>query len=189
MDRIIKRFKNLMLFSLLTALLDVLVGAIFLVFTDFTAKLNIVILGSLILIHGLYFLIRYIYDGLGNKFFAIDLIIGVASIILGVFTIFNPFSALKVMGILFCIWVVLSGIEKLYYGYRFMKNQEEIYPLTCFIGVLLVVMGVLAAINPFKTFVLITKLVGIFLICSGLFDAMTCLLFRKRAKSIIKMFN
>lgn len=189
MDKIVKRFENLMFSSLIMALLDVVVGVIFLVFTDFTAKVNIVILGSLILVHGLFYLIRYIYDGLGNKFFAVDLIMGVAAIILGLFTIFNPFDALKVMGILFCVWLVVNGIEKLFYGYKFLKNQEDIYPLTCFIAILMIVMGVLSAINPFKTFVLITRLVGIFVVCSGLFDAMICLLFRKRAKNILKMFN
>ena len=190
MNKIVERFEKLMLSSLLISLLDIIVGIIFLKFTDFTMKVNIVILGSLVLVHGLFYVIRYVYDGLGNKFFAIDLIVGVMSVILGIFAIINPFGgALNIIGILFCIWLVVNGIEKLYYGYRFMKAQEDIYPLTSFIAILMIVMGVLAAINPFKTFVLITKLVGIFLICSGLFDAMTCLLFRKRAKSIIKMFN
>lgn len=190
MNKIVERFEKLMLSSMLISLLDVIVGIIFLKFTDFTTRINIIILGSLILVHGLFFIIRYVYDGLGNKFFAIDLIMGVVSVILGGFTILNPFGgALTVIGILFCIWLVVNGLEKLYYGYRFMKAQEDIYPLTCFISILMMIMGILTAINPFKTFMLITRLVGIFLICSGVFDAMINLLFRQRAKNILKIFN
>lgn len=70
-----------------------------------------------------------------------------------------------------------------------MKAQEDIYPLTSFIAILMIVMGVLAAINPFKTFMLITRLIGLFLICSGVFDAMINMLFRQRAKNIMKIFN
>lgn len=190
MNKIVERFEKLMLSSLLISLLDIIVGIIFLKFTDFTMKVNIVILGSLVLVHGLFYVIRYVYDGLGNKFFAIDLIVGVMSVILGIFAIINPFGgALNIIGILFCIWLVVNGIEKLYYGYRFMKAQEDIYPLTSFIAILMIVMGVLAAINPFKTFMLITRLIGLFLICSGVFDAMINMLFRQRAKNIMKIFN
>lgn len=189
MDKVIKRFEGLMLSSLLMVFLDVIIGILFLKYTELSTQINVIILGSLVLVHGLFYLIRYFYDGLGCKFFAFDLIIGVAAIILGIFTIFNPFSALEIMGVMFCIWLVASGIEKIFYGYKFMKAQEDIYPLTCFIGILLILMGILALINPFEGFMLITRLVGLFLICSGIFDGMVCLLFRRRAKQILKIFK
>ncbi len=189
MDKVIKRFEGLMLSSLLFVFLDIMIGILFLKYTELSTQLNVVILGSLILIHGLFYLIRYFYDGLGCKFFAFDLIIGVASFILGIFTIFNPFSALKIMGVFFCIWLITSGIEKIFYGFKFMKAQEDIYPLTCFIGILLILMGLIALINPFKGFMVITRLVGLFLICSGIFDGMVCLLFKRRAKQILNIFR
>ena len=141
MEVITKRFKKLMTISIIMSIIDIIIGLIFINCTDFATKINIIILGSLITIHGLFFLIRYLYDGLGNKFFAIDLIVAIASIILGVFIIFNPFNyiALKVIGIFFCIWLCFNGLEKLYYSYRFMCVQESIYPLTLFIGLLMII--------------------------------------------------
>lgn len=189
MNKIIKRFEKLMISSVLIAVLDIIVGIVFIQFTDLSTKMNVLILGSLVLIHGIFYIIKYIYDGLGNRMFAIDLIAGVASVILGLFIIFNPFDALKVLGIFACIWLCINGLEKIYFGYKFMKVNEDIYPLTSFIGILMIVMGILLAFNPFKLFMLITRLVGLFLICSGLFDTMACMLFRKRAKYILDIFK
>ena len=70
-----------------------------------------------------------------------------------------------------------------------MCVQESIYPLTLFIGLLMIIMGIITLINPFKGFMLVTKLIGIFLICSGLLDAMVCNLFRQRAKNILHIFE
>lgn len=187
MNKIVNRFEKLMFSSFAVSVLDILIGILFILFTDTSTKICIVVLGSLILVHGIFYIIRYVYDGLGTKFFAIDLIVGVAAVILGLFTIFCPLDALKFMGILFCVWLIISGIEKLFYAYKFMKANEDIYPLVSFISILTILMGILASFNPFKTFMLITRLVGLFLICSGLFDIMTCMLFRKRAKAILKI--
>lgn len=186
MNKVIARFERLMFSSFFVSVLDIIIGILF---TDTSTKICIVVLGSLILVHGIFYIIRYIYDGLGTKFFAVDLIVGVAAIILGLFTVFFPLDALKFMGVLFCVWLIISGIEKLFYAFRFMRANEDIYPLVSFIGILTVVMGVLAAFNPFKAFMLITRLVGLFLICSGLFDIMTSMLFWKRAKVILKIIK
>lgn len=189
MSKITKRFEKMMLISLGVALLDIIVGILFIVCDSFSTSLNMVILGATILIHGLFYIIRYLYDGFGKKVFAVDLIVGVASVVLGLFTIFNPFDPLTLLGVLFCLWLVISGAEKLYYGILFMKKQEDIYPLVTFISVLFFVMGILAIINPFKLFMVISRLVGLFIICGGLFEILICMLFRKRAKYILDMFK
>ena len=119
MRKITNRFEKMMLISMGVSLIDVIVGVLFIVCTSFSTKVNMVILGATILVHGLFYVIRYLYDGLGKKVFSVDLISGVASIILGVFTIFNTFDPLSVLGILFCIWLFISGGEKLYYGILF----------------------------------------------------------------------
>lgn len=189
MKKVIDRFRKLMLCSFLTSILDIIVGILFILYTDVSTKICVVVLGAVILVHGLFYIIRYIYDGLGTKFFAIDLIVGVAAIILGLFTIFSPLNALKFMGVYFCGWLLVSGVEKLYYGYKFMKANEDIYPLVTFIGILTVLMGVLVSFNPFKSFMLITRLTGLFLIASGLFDILSSMLFRKRAKVILQIIK
>lgn len=188
MEMIVNRFKGIMNYSILVTLLDLIVGCILVFCTSFATKVCAVIAGSLILVHGLFYLVKYFYDGLGLKIFRVDLIVGIAAIILGLFTIFNPFSAVSVLGILFGIWLILMACEKFYYVAKFIKVNEEIYPLVGFISILILIMGILCVVNPFESFMIISKLVGIFIICSALFDLMTCMLFKKRALNILKIF-
>lgn len=189
MDKIVKRFDCLLFSSIIFSVLDIIVGFMLFKYTNFSMKICMVILGSLITIHGIEYIIRYIYDGLGIKFFAIDLIVGVMAIIVGVFTIFNPFSALTVLGIFAAVWFLINAIEKFYYGIKFMRSQEEIYPLIMFVTILIVVMGVLCLFNPFDSFMLISRLVGLFIICSGLFDIIVVFLFKRRGNEVLKLFK
>ena len=200
MNKVIKRFENMMFSSLLMVFFNVLVGLVLIFFNDFSTKINYVIVGSFILVNGLFYIIRYLYDGLGNKFFAIDLIIGVISVLLGIFTFINLKYRLletddfvltidKVMGIVFGIWLIVGFIEKIFYGIKFMKVNEEIFPLITFISVLFLVMGVIVIFNPFKAFMLISRLIGLFMVCAGLFESMVCMLFRRRSKYILKIFE
>lgn len=189
MSKIVKRFQKMMYVCMGMSAIDIIIGILFIACTSFATKVNAVILGAMILIHGIFYIIKYIYDGLGIKIFAVNLITGVAAIILGLFTMFNPFDTLSFIGILFALWLIIVACEKLYFAYNLRKKQDEIFPLITFIGILMIVMGLLTALNPFKTFMLITRLIGIFLICSGLFDMMSFMLFRKRAKVLLEIFK
>ena len=61
--------------------------------------------------------------------------------------------------------------------------------LVGFISILMIIMGIVVLINPFSSFMLITKLIGIFTVCYGLFEAMYISLFKKRAKNLLKIFE
>lgn len=175
--------------SIMILILDLIVGVLLVVKTDFVTRICAVLIGAIIIVHGLFSLVRYFYDGIGNRFFFPELITGVAAIILGIFSILNVTDTLVVLGIVFGIWIIVSGLEKFYYGLKFMKNKEEIYPLIMFISILFVIMGILAIFNPFSSFMIITKLIGIFICASALLDIMNCMLFKRRAINLLKLFD
>lgn len=189
MNKILSRFYGIMNVSVCMYVLDIIVGIIMICFTDFSIKLCSVVVGSLILIHGLFSLIRYLYDGFGIRLFSFELVNSVASIVLGLFVIFYPLESLSLLGVVFGIWLIVFAICKLFYLFRMIKFNDEIYPLIGFITLLELIMGVVVIINPFSSFMLATKLIGYFLIATSLLDVIYCLLFKKRAKQILKMFE
>ena len=89
MNKVIKRFENMMFSSLLMTIFSVIVGLVLIFCEGFNTDTNCIIIGSFVLVNGLFYIIRYLYDGLGNKFFAIDLITGVICVLLGIFTFIN----------------------------------------------------------------------------------------------------
>lgn len=194
MNKVNKRMQNLMLGSLAFAVIDVVAGLAFILGEKFKLPSNVVILSALILVNSLFYLIRYLYDGLGKKVFAFDLIVGIFGLILGGFTymyLMTETSAtiLKMLGPILGIWFIAIAIEKLYFGVKLADAHEETSPLICFIGSLIFIMGILVIVNPFSSFMLITRLMGLFILCTGLLDGMTSSLFKKRSKEILKIFK
>ena len=119
MNRVTERFKKMMFASMGVYVLDIIVGLLFFMFETFNDRVSCVILGALILVHGLFYMIRYVYDGLGRKVFAMDVVFGVAAIVYGLFMIFVPAELLihyllikhvkqrTLNHILFCLLLIL----------------------------------------------------------------------------------
>ena len=156
---------------------------------DFSNKVYSVIIGSVVLLHGLFFAIRYLYDGLGKKVFTVDIISSVICVIIGLLQIFGPFKSYANIGLFYGIYLVAVALEKGYFGHIFFTKKDEVFPLVFFISILVLIMAVFVIINPFERFMLSTKLSGMFMICSGLLDALVCVLFRNRATEILKVFK
>ena len=188
MNKVETRLKGLMLVSLIMVLINVVVGAYLTFYLNISTKIAGVIIGTAVLLQGMFYFIRYLYDGLGKKVFAVDLIVAVVDIVLGAFSIFFPFESLGHVGIVFGLHLFGNAAEKCYYAVKLRDRSDASYPLFFVIVLLLVVMGVMSMINPFKAFILSSKLVGLFMMCSGVFEGMMCKLFFDKAKAILKMF-
>lgn len=189
MNRVASRFKKMMLASIGISILDIIVGVVFFLCNDFSNKVCSVIIGALILVHGLFYLIRYIYDGLGRKVFSIDVIFGVAAIIVGLFSMFNPIENLSMYLLLFGVGICIIGLDMLCYGIIFMSKHEETFPLITLMSLLVIIMGVLAILNPFKQFILTARLVSYFGIATGLFGCLYNNLFKRRTNAILAMYK
>lgn len=186
-----KRFSKFQLISMLVPLFGLVVGLVCLGMEEHvsTDVINTVI-ASIIIINGLYSLIKYFYDGFANDVYKFEIVNGLGMLIIGVFMLFANFDdILGTIGIFFGIYYILSSLAKGYYTFRFLKENEEIFPLYLMITLLFVVMGVLSIINPFKSFMLVTRLISIFLIVGSVFELMSVSLFKRRSKNILKIFE
>lgn len=189
MKKITERFKKIMLASLGIAALDLLVGVIFLIFNGLSTNVCSVIIGALMLVHGLFYMIRYIYDGLGRKVFSVDVIFGVAAIILGIFTMLNLYDTVSFYLTMFGIGLLIIGIEQLCFVFKLKKKHEEIYPIITIISGATIIMGIVAIINPFALTILTLRLISYFLIATGLLECLFCNLFKKRTNVILDIFK
>lgn len=191
MEVIEKRFKKFQLFSMLIALFSLVIGVLFLGFEKhLTIETIYYVVGCIIVISGLFSLVKYFYDGLANDVYKLELVNGIVLLILGGFMLLYKFDNLfKVIGVFFGIYYLFMGFMKGYYTYNFFNSNEEVYPLFLMLTILTIVMGVLSLFNPFSSFMLISRLITIFLVVGSVFELMAASLFRKRAKNILKMFE
>lgn len=190
MEVIEKRFGKFQLLSVGVALFGLIVGLVLIGLADYvTPQVISRVLAGVIIIGGLSALIKYFYDGFANNVYKFEIVSGLAMLILGIFMFFTgEESYYDTLGIYFGIYCVLNGLNKGFYTYRFLRENESIFALYLMLTVLIVVMGALSIFSPFK-FMEITYMVSIFLVVVSVFDMMAASLFRKRAKHILKIFE
>ena len=191
MEVIERRFKKFQLFSMIVSVFSFVIGLIFLGFEKrLMVEIYKPVIGSLVVISGLFSLVKYFYDGLANDVYKFEIVNGIALLILGAFILLGEYENLyKVIGLFFGLYYLLNGLMKGFYTFKFLKNNEEIYPLFLIITILTIVMGILSIFNPFGSFMLITRLISVFLVFGSVLELMAASLFRKRSKYILKIFE
>ena len=189
MNKVLDRYNKLLNVSLLFVVFDVVLGIMLLKFTEASFKIIMILLGCFIIVNGLFSLIRFFYDGLANRVFKIDLMSGIAGVIIGTYSILAKDVSLKVIGLVFAIWILIIGVIKAYYTIQLMKTDDETYPLFAFIPLLDILMGIVTLINPFQSFMIISKVVAMFIICYALVEGVYISLLKKRGKQILKLFE
>lgn len=191
MGTIVKRFKLFQMVSMILPAILVVIGIVLLGYEKYlTADMVYRVVSIVIIISGLASLAKYLYDGFANDIYKYEIVSGLGMLILGIFMLVaNMEDIFGTLGIFFGIYYLLNTGVKAYYSFRLLKANEEIFPLSLVMTVLYLIMSILAIFNPFKSFMLITRLVSIFLLVGGAFDLMLASLFKKRSKNVLKIFE
>ena len=191
MGTVVKRFKLFQMISMIFPALLVVIGLVLMGYEKYlTAEMVYRVISIIIIISGLASMAKYLYDGFANDIYKYEIVSGLGMLILGIFMfVANMEDVFGTLGIFFGIYYLLSTGVKAYYTFKLFKANEEIFPLYLVITVLFAIMSILAIINPFKSFMLITRLVSIFLVVGGAFDLMLASLFKKRSKNVLKIFE
>lgn len=189
MKRVRKNFNRVIFGSIIEDMIYA-IFALFLLFkTNMTIELFTRTFGILLVASAIASGIRFLYRKLAGKLFNVSILNAFLKLVLGILIIIKPNLVSNIFAISVGIVILVNGLIKLYYAFAFYNNKEEIWPLIGVLSVGLIVMGGALIINPFGTNVIITRVIGVFIFCFALFDAMQWLLFRKRAKELLKLFK
>jgi uncharacterized membrane protein HdeD (DUF308 family) len=110
--------------SLGRGIFDLIVAAIFLLFTNTIIKFFIVIIGIVAIVAGVLIL-GSTRNSMGNSVI-VKLIIGVMLLAFGVFSFFRPESQMDFYGLLLGIVLGISGFSLVLQSFKMKKNYQEI---------------------------------------------------------------
>ncbi len=184
-----KKLNKMILGSWFTSILFLLFGIFLFVKPKLANSLIGYLVGAIILISGLMSLYNYFIAKKDIKYINFELIYGIVTLIAGIAIIFNPLSISSIVTIGLGIWFLFNGIMKVNTSLFLKKNKEETWGIILFIGLLTLLCGALLIINPFKGTMVVTQVVGIFVIVYAILDSMHWLLVKKRSKEIIEFIK
>lgn len=179
-------YKRMIIYSLLTALLTIIMGIVLLLLPNATNKVVGIIVGIIFLIEGINSVYKYFHRE-GAKLYNLNLIFGMLYALLGVVIILYPFTVVEFVTVCLGIYMIINGASKVNYALWLKRGNEESWLITLATGILIAIVGILVIFNPFASLTL-TKLAGAFLIITGILDFMDTILFRNRSKEIMEIF-
>ena len=181
------RFNKLMISSLVSAAVTFLIGLLLFIFSESIEVLVGFFVGLAFIYSGVNTLYKYLKRD-GAKLYSLNLIFSILMLILGIVIIFMPRSVVSFVMVCVGLYFVVLGANKISYGIWFKIGNDSSWLITCVIGILLALFGILILANPFESSITTTKVISIFMMLSGVLDFSNVFLIKKRRDQIVKIF-
>lgn len=163
--------------SFLTSLCFIILGIFLLLKPETTISLISYILGLIIGIFGISGIVRHFK----NKYQTInlDLSYGIFCLIISMILIFNTKALASIIPSIIGVFIIINSTMKIEYTLLLKKQSNPIWINTLVLSIINLLCGIILILNPFGSAIVITKLIGIFIIIYSVFDLIECYLIKK----------
>lgn len=142
------------------------------------------IFGGLIIAIGVLAIVRFISNNHSDISNQLNIVYGIICIISGIFFIEKPEIIGSIIPVVMGIGIIISSSLKIQQSFN-LKSLNSSYFFWSFVTALLsLICGVVLLFNPFKGAVIITKVIGIFLIMYAILDICNTIVLKKSGVSI-----
>lgn len=163
--------------SVVSSAIILVLGIFLFIQPDTIVKMISVILGIIILIPGVTSLIDYFKTKYNP-----NLISGVITVIIGLILIVNTTVVASILPFVLGIYFVINGIYRLQYALEIKKHKGS-FLSSLIISILIIISGILFIANPFSGALVITQVMGLFMIIYAVLDIINSIIIRKEIKT------
>lgn len=183
MEDIKKGMNKIFNASIVTSVVIFVLGIFLFIQPDTIIRMISIILGGIILIPGVIALTDYFK----NKYYP-SLISGVITVIISFILIINTKLVASILPFILGIYFVVNGINRLHYALSLRKMNIH-YTTSLVFSLLIILCGVLFIINPFEGALVITKVMGIFMILYAVLDLTNFILIKREFHETSQSMN
>lgn len=187
MKKMEEKFNKIILVEIGFSILYAILGLIIFLKSEMANSVVGILIGTFFLIAGIIQIYTFI-DKSKIRLFRSNLVIGIINLLLGIFIMLNPLTLVDILNISLGIGLVVEGISKFVLYANLKKVEEETNKIFLVSTLLLLFMGVVIILNPFRSMV-ITKTIGIFIILYNIVNINDLVLLKRRSKKFLKLFK
>ena len=180
-----KFFRELKWDALLTGILYILLGIVALVIPETMERTLGYLLAVVLILAGAVSMIGYLLRDAYQNYYHNDFLHGLLGIGAGILVLFKVDLIIALIPFLLGILVLVSGCSKLQDVIDMKRMGYGNWVIMLVFAVCNVVLGILLMCNPFKSAVLVFRLIGIGLIFSGVTDCFTTCFFARKIKNYL----
>ncbi len=187
MKKVEQAFNKLIFMEMVFSIIFALLGLIIFLKSEMTNRVVGTLMGTFFVISGIMSITSFV-DKNKIKLFHYNIIFGILSIIIGIFILFSPLSIINSINIILGIWLTITSINKIVYFIYLKKIKEESNKLFLVSAILLLFLGIMIIVNPFRSIV-ITKTIGLFIMLYNAVNINSLVLLKRRAKNLLKLIT
>ncbi len=187
LDSISMGFSKIILGNVILNVIFLIFGIIFYSKPFITATTVGVIIGLNFLLFGVYDIYMYLMRK-DNPIFGSKIFLGILSIILGFFIMFNPFKIIKILTFALGLYLIVVSVFKVMETLKLKKYGYDGWSLMLVVSILLLIFGIFITINPMASMDVI-EAAGIFMILASILEICNLLMVYSKAKDIAKLLK
>lgn len=184
-----KNFKKVFSVSMVTSGLFILLGVLLFLKPATTISIISYVIGGIIAVTGMAALIRYFTDKMPKDYFNFDFVYGVLSIIVALVIIFNPTALATIIPIVLGSWMIINSTVKIQFALNLKSYKSEKWLSVFIIACVTLIWGIILIINPLKGALVITQVIGIFIIVYAVLDIVESCMIKKNMGKIIDFLD
>lgn len=181
MNYIKKLFKKMKWETLITALMSIIVGILFLVEPENSSNVLCTVVGVAFVVLGAAMLVRYFASGL--LFGSIHLIFSIILLAIGIFSLSKPDTFKIIITFIFGLFLIIDGLLKIQDGMDCYRANVKGWWVLFIVSVLSIVLGSLVMFGSFDSIMIFA---GVSLIVDGVLDIITTLVFSSHVRKVEK---
>lgn len=176
-------FKTLQINSLVTAILYVALGLLFVIVPEVVSRSLAVILGITLLLAGIVFIIDY-FRTWDIEYRSNGLAIGILFVFGAMFMFFQSSLLEAIIPLLLGFAVVISGALKLQNAIVLSRAKVGFWIAALVLALVCLILGFLIMLDPFATLRVLITLIGVSLLISGITDLVILFVMSRKSDAI-----
>lgn len=174
-----KFMKSLLKANYITSAILIVLGLLLTIRSDDTIVAISYLIGGAIIIIGVLAIIKFIRN-LGKSFDnSFEIVYGIITIVFGILILSNPKMVATIIPFIIGGWIVIKSSFKVAYAIELKNRGSEKWKPTLITSIISALVGVLIVFNPFKTSVLVFKIIGISILIYAILDLVSTVQIKK----------
>lgn len=181
MDSLMKKFFRS---SMITSIILLILGVLLFFQSEATILSISYLIGAILITIGALAIIKFVKNTNNIAKNELDIVYGVVTIILGTLVIMNPEAIASIVPIIIGIGIIISSATKLQYAFELRANKNSQWKTTMVISIISTICGLILLFNPFRGAVVLTQIVGVFIIIYAILDIISTFTIKKNVTEI-----
>ncbi len=146
------------------------------------------IIGGILIAIGVMAELKYLKN-MKEMATSLDVIYGIACIILGILVIQNPEAIASIIPLIIGVIIIINSAIKLQYSLELRKQENELWFSTLLLSIIMTICGIVLIFNPFEGAIVLTRIVGVCILIYAVLDLVSTFVIRNTFKKIHEEIN